>query len=366
MLERVARVARRQAELDLALLRGDAAGDGAFDQVRAFGFPVNLRPGTALVHHRAMRDLRRWLETRQIDALLAFSFPSALRAARIAARNALPMAWFWQQSLPLFRSRLAGAKQRISLGLLQRAGCHIVSPTQQGIGRFTGLGVPTRQLHLIRNGVDLPHFACPPQAEADRQALRAKLGVPKADLVIVCVARIDPLKDHETLLEAAALASRSGASLALVCLGAERDRGASLAEALKRRAASLGLEERVLWAGHQRDVRPWLHAADAAALTSREECAPLALVEAGAAGLPLVGTRVGGIPEIVRPGQTGFLIRPGDAAACARAFGELARDTELRRSLGSGALAAARREFDAAAGDARWAELIEMLLAAAR
>jgi hypothetical protein len=106
-----------------------------------------------------MRDLRDWIETRRIDALLAFSFPIAVRAAGIAARNALPMAWFWQQSLPLFHSRLAGVKQQVSLGLLRRAGCHIVSPTQQGIDQFAGLGVPTRQLHLIRNGVDVSRFA---------------------------------------------------------------------------------------------------------------------------------------------------------------------------------------------------------------
>jgi glycosyltransferase involved in cell wall biosynthesis len=190
--------------------------------------------------------------------------------------------------------------------------------------------------------------------------------VPEADLVVVCVARLDPLKGHETLLEAAALASGSGVAVTLVCVGAERDGSASMGEALKRRSASLGLEERVIWAGHQQDVGPWLHAADAAGLASHEECAPLALVEAGAAGLPLIGTRVGGIPEIVRPGETGFLIRPGDAAACARAFGELARDAALRRSLGSGALAAVRRDFDATTGDARWAELIEMLLEGAR
>ena len=369
ILRQVARLARPHAELDLALLWGDAAAasiDAPFDEVRTLGFPANLRAGTAFAHQRAMRDFQRWIDERRIDALLAFSFPIAVRAAHIAARNALPMAWFWQQSFPLFHSRLAGAKQRASIRLLRRADCHIVSPTREGIDQFAGLRHPARRLHLIRNGVDVGHFAPTATPAADKDTLRSRLGIPDVDLVVACVARLDPVKGHDTLLEATGLAARSGVSVALLCIGADPERGGSYGETLQRRVASLGLEERVIWAGHQADVRPWLQAADAAALISHEECAPLALAEAGAAGLPLIGTRVGGIPEIVRAGETGLLVEPRDAADCAAAFGELARDAALRRRLAAGALAAVRKDFDSATTHEQWSQLIEALLESTR
>lgn len=366
VLLHVASLARARADLDLAILWGGAEpalrpdARALFDDVRPLGFPERLRLGTAVAHQRAQSGFRRWLEARRPDALLAFSFPIALRAAALVPGLGLPNAWFWQQSLPLFHSRFAGAKERASLAMLRRAGTRIVCPTQVAVRGFEALGVAPEQLRQICPGVDVRHFASAPQD--DRGTFPSAERIPQADLCVVCVARLDPVKDHATVLDAVGLAAREGVRVALLCVGAARSRHDAYASTLRRRAESLGIADQVVWAGYQADVRPWLRAADAAVLASMNECAPLALVEAGAAGLPLLGARVGGIPELVEPGVTGALFDPGDAAACARIFVELARDAVGRARLGAAARERVRKDFDATSGDAAWNRLLDELL----
>ena len=102
-------------------------------------------------------------------------------------------------------------------------------------------------------------------------------------------------------------------------------------------------------------------AADAFVLPSLKEAAGLVLAEAGAMGLPLVGSRVGGIPEIVRPGETGFLFEPRDGAALGGILAALASDSDLRRRLGGGAQAVVAGEFDSRKQDDKWRRLLFLL-----
>jgi glycosyltransferase involved in cell wall biosynthesis len=103
---------------------------------------------------------------------------------------------------------------------------------------------------------------------------------------------------------------------------------------LARLAAELGVEQRVQFAGQQRDVLPWLAACDLFALSSDWEGLSMALLEAMAAGLPVVATRTGGTPELVVQDVTGELVPPGEAGALAQTIAGLLDDAELRRDLG--------------------------------
>lgn len=167
---------------------------------------------------------------------------------------------------------------------------------------------------------------------ASRASARTALGLSSDQSVIMTVANMRPEKNLELLI-AAFLQVRDrirGASLVLVGDGQERAR----IEAYVRR---LGLEESVQLLGRRTDVSELLPAADVFAMSSRVEGIPVAVMEALQAGLPVVSTAVGGIPEIVQHGLNGLLAPAGSPEGLADALGLVLRDEELRTRLASGA-----------------------------
>jgi glycosyltransferase involved in cell wall biosynthesis len=202
-------------------------------------------------------------------------------------------------------------------------------------------GIAPDRIEVVYNGIELEQFAA---VKSDSAPLRAELEMTSRHLMIVQVARLNRLKDHATGIRAMAELARDfpDARLVLVGDGEERPK-------LEALVAALGLKNIVLFAGLQRDVAGWLAAADVFLLTSISEGIPLTLLEAMAASLPCVSTRVGGVPEVIVDGETGFLAEasnPASVAACLRA---LLTDAELRRRMGVAGKERAWAEFDARA-----------------
>ncbi|MDI1443265.1 glycosyltransferase [Polyangium sp. 6x1] len=186
-----------------------------------------------------------------------------------------------------------------------------------------------RRLVTIRNGVDTRAYK-----PGDATRARHALGVPAGVLHVGCVARLSAEKDHASLIQAFARVrtSHPGARLTLVGDGAER---ASLEELVKK----FGLQGAVSLLGHRDDVAALLPGFDLFALASRTEGTSLTLLEAAAAGLPIVATRVGGNPEIVTNGETGLLVPAGEPAALADAIGSVwARPDRARMGAAGRAL----------------------------
>ena len=155
--------------------------------------------------------------------------------------------------------------------------------------------------------------------------------------MIVSVGRLRPPKDVTTLLRALALVR--GDYTALVVGGGP---GLAEAEAERRR---LGLCDVVRLAGERDDVPATLASSHVFVLSSRSEALPVSILEAMAAGLPVVATRVGGVPELVRDGETGFLAPASDATALAAPIQRLVDSPELRARLGSGGRARVEEHF---------------------
>jgi len=178
-------------------------------------------------------------------------------------------------------------------------------------------GVDAAKVVTIKNGVDTTLYR--PRDRGARDLARQRLGLPEGGYHIVCVARLSEEKDHATLLAAFARlrAALPDARLALVGDGPERPALEALAHRLAPGA--------VLFTGMRSDVAELLPAFDAFALASRTEGISLTLLEAAAAGLPIVATRVGGNPEVVTHGRTGLLVPPVDPARLAAALEELAK-----------------------------------------
>ncbi|TMM23846.1 MAG: glycosyltransferase family 4 protein [Actinobacteria bacterium] len=170
-------------------------------------------------------------------------------------------------------------------------------------------------------------------------------------LVAGAVTNLEVWKGIDLLLEAAALA-RSPVRLEIYGTGSQRD-------SLERQARELGVDTR--FHGFVADLRKPLAGLDVLVQPSRADNFPLAVLEAMAAGLPIVGARVGGIPELVLDGETGLLVEPEDAAALAAALDSLAESRERREALGRRARERVAESFSVDAFIRRTIELYEEL-----
>lgn len=197
-------------------------------------------------------------------------------------------------------------------------------------------GFPADRLEVAYNGIDL---GTPPTDE-EREAARRALGLAVDRFVVGTVARLDPVKDLGTLIEAFETVAHEtpGTTLLIVGEGPERTR---LEEIVRTR----NLSASVLFSGHRADVRELLPGLDVYANSSLTEGVSLTIVEAMAASLPVVATRVGGNPEVVEEGRTGALVPPRDPEALALAIGSLRADGERCRAWGAAGRRLAEERF---------------------
>ncbi|HWM00840.1 MAG TPA: glycosyltransferase [Actinophytocola sp.] len=201
------------------------------------------------------------------------------------------------------------------------------------------LGFPDRKITVVYNGVDPTRF--PPRVPVRDAALQAELGIDATAPVIGIVAVLRQEKDHATLLHAVKLVRDEilDAQLLVVGDGPERP-------GLQALAGRLGIAEAVRFAGSRPDVGRLLGLIDVVALSSYTiECFPIALLEAMATGVPTVGTAVGGVPEMIDEGITGYVVPPRDARALADALIKMLQDPQRTAAMGLAARARVQSHF---------------------
>jgi glycosyltransferase involved in cell wall biosynthesis len=214
------------------------------------------------------------------------------------------------------------------------------------------VGMPSERVTLIPNGIPEPH----PRHAA---SVRANLGIADDAPLLVQTAVLRPQKAIGTMLEAMAILREREPAARLVILGPGDPR------ALQTRAAELAVLDVVSFIGQRDDVADILAAADMGVLSSDFEGMPLAILEYMAAGLPVVSTDVGGVPEVVREGDTGLLVPRGDSRALAERIGRLIADPELARRMGQNGRRLQQEQFSAAAMVRETTALYDRLLAGA-
>jgi glycosyltransferase involved in cell wall biosynthesis len=189
---------------------------------------------------------------------------------------------------------------------------------------------------VIHNGIDPARVARMRTVEERRR----ELGIPADATVIGSLGRLDRAKGYEYLLQAMALFLRQLNNTHVVIGGS-----GPLVGSLTDLANELGISKRVHFLGHVADPRMVLNALDIYVQPSLCEAFPIALLEASAAGLPVVASDVGGIPESVLDGETGFVVPPKDPGSLAGSIEKLLADPQLRRAMGDAGVARTRREF---------------------
>jgi len=188
---------------------------------------------------------------------------------------------------------------------------------------------------VIYNGIEIGASPIPDT----RARVRRELGVSDGTFVVGTIARLDPVKNLNTLVDAIGILSAEPAEVLLVVIGDGPERGS-----LERQVAERGLEDGIRFLGHRDDARDWLAGCDVYANSSISEGVSLTILEGMAAGLPVVATAVGGTPEVVDD-TCGRLVPARDASALADALRALGDDADLRRTLGQVARARVEQRF---------------------
>ena len=210
---------------------------------------------------------------------------------------------------------------------LARATDRLVAVSPEVRDELVALGVaPADRFSVIRLGIELERRVT---FEGDRLEVRRRHAIGRDTFVVGWFGRMTAVKRTDDLLAMLTGLRERGVDALLLLVGDGDDR-----ERLEQRAHDLGVARSCLFLGYQDDVAPWYAACDAVVLTSASEGTPVTIIEALAAGRPVVATKVGGVPDVVDEGETGFLVRAGDTHALAERLETLARDPARRAAMG--------------------------------
>jgi glycosyltransferase involved in cell wall biosynthesis len=333
LIELWRRLDRARFDVHVACFRRE----GAFTaEAEALGLPIHdLEIGRRLYDPSGVRGLLRLtslLRDLRPDVVHGYLFGPNLFAAVAGRLAGVPAIVVAKRNVDAYESRRQIGAQRVA----HRLATHVTAVSDVVADTSVALGVPRSRVTVIPNGVDAARFE-----RGDATAVRAELG-PDPGAVIGSVGCLAPRKDYATLLDALERLAAAGRAFTAVVVGDGPERAA-----LAARAAALAPAVRNRFVGERADIEDWLAAFDVFVLSSREEGIPNALLEAMAAGRPCVATAVGGTPEVLRDGDTGWLVPPADPAALAAALDDAltrrgeaaargaraARDVRERRSL---------------------------------
>lgn len=278
----------------------------------------------------------------RLRRLLAEHDPDVIHTHRIVLPYVLAAAYERRQSIvhtvhsPVSNS--LPLSQRLLLRLGIRLGIRTVA-VAHAIKEDLSKTFKTRSgtIDVIHNGIPLDHYKTD---QNRRSAWREREGFAAGDLLYVCVARLSAPKNQALLINSFAGVAREDNRGKLLLVGDGPDRSE-----LERVARTNDIGHRVYFLGNRRDIPDILSGSDIFVLSSDWEGYPLSVLEASAAGLPVVSTDVGAIDEIVSRGVTGLLVPPGDRAALQEALMRLSGDADFRMEAGRAAIDQAHAHF---------------------
>lgn len=307
------------------------------------------------LHPGARGEMRALLRNKTISLIHAYGLRADILARTMARKAKIPAFVSairspdpWRGPLHVWLDRWTARGGRVNL---------FISNSEAGRqSRIVREKFPGNQIITIPNGIDLPDPAPPSREEV--AALRAKYGLTnQTHPLVAVVANLRPMKGHLDLIAALALLKETHPRLHLLFAGRDDSEGA-----IENAARNSGMRGRIAFCGFVDDPLPLVRLADLYCMPSHWEGCPTALLEAMALAKPIIATKVGGIPELVRHKEEATLVPPGNPQALAQAIADLlARPQEAER-LGRKAAARARENFSLNTMIARIEEAYDGLL----
>jgi glycosyltransferase involved in cell wall biosynthesis len=306
------------------------------EEISSHGIPVMNGIMHSKLDPLSLFRLRRALKELSTDLLFCLEHRDAIVLGTLASLGLVE-----RMFIAVHCTRLWGGRK--SLGLTTRWSLRFVERVLAvGENQASYLaqeeGVARDKIAVIPNGIELPELDKMPSPTEVRQLL----GVPTDSSVVGIVAALRPEKNHELFLEAAALVLREIHDVHFVIVG-----GGRRMALLEDLATSLGIRDRVNFAGRRNDGRVLTQAFDVAVLCSHPvvETLPIFLMEAMALGKPVISTRVGDVSSLVEDGVTGLLVPSGSREGLCSAIIRLLRDKELRVQMGRKGREKVAKEF---------------------
>jgi len=289
----------------------------------------------------SLLEIRKLLKTHSFDLIHTHSSKAGILGRRVAHEQGVPAVHTPHGHI--FYGYFGGLLTRLFIRAERRAApwaTRIISltdaETRESLAR--GIGRPGQYV-TIPSGIPLARFRNLPAAAG--MEFRRVNGIAPEAVLFVSIGRLEPVKGFDLLLHALAAIRFHGrpACLAIVGEGPER-------ATLEQMAVDLRISANVRFDGFLEDVTPALAAADIFVLASRNEGMGRVFIEAMAAGRPVIGPRVGGVPQVIREGETGWLVEPENPEALAKAMARAAGNLEQCREMGARAAASVYPEFD--------------------
>jgi glycosyltransferase involved in cell wall biosynthesis len=298
----------------------------------------------------SITEITDHLKQAEADLLFCHGYKAAL-LGRLAARRvgipgvAVSRGWTGEN----LKVRLYEWLDRLHLRWMERVVC--VSQAQASKVRRTG--VREDRVIVIPNAVDPDRFSDP---ESQTRTRLLHLFREPPELIVGAAGRLSPEKGFEVLIRAAALLTETHPQASFVIFGEGRER-----QRLQKQIRALGQQGRVVLAGFRPDLDRFIPHFDILVLPSYTEGLPNVVLEASAAGVPVVGTRAGGTPEVIEDHVTGYLVPPGNAEALAERLGDLLNSEDDREDMGGRGRQRILEEFSFTAQADAYRDLIKEL-----
>ncbi len=338
---------------------GQLEDSGVERELRRLGVPLFEIGARNLRDRAAFRRLVEFVKREEIDVVHAHLTYSAVWSALLSRSTGIPSFASLHVAPAATREFRKTLRFRLATDLRDRLMRFVLNRWSNGVIAVSsalretyleGGGLRPEKVQVVHNGIELARF------QRDRAETRARLErefeIPPGVPILVTVSVLRPAKGIEVLLDT--VQHVPGAYFLIVGGGPKE-------EEFRELAAKSGVGNRVRWAGFRTDVDALLAGCDLFVHPSLADAFPTVLLEAMAAGLPVIASRVGGIPEIVIPGVTGDLVPPGDPNALAAAINALLAKPAAMATMSEAARRRAQSEFSAEAWLARLGQLYEQV-----
>lgn len=301
--------------------------------VEVFTNPYFVRAVQLYNDIRALRPVFKAIKRFKPDLVSAHSTKAGYAARLVCALTRTPViftahGWAFTEGREMWKRQLLALAERVAAKVTRKIIC--VSEHDRELALKFRVGRP-EQIVMVHNGVDPK-----PLLNADGAVVQQEFGLEEGP-VLTMVGRLAPPKDPLTVLEATLL---TDTAFKLLFIG-----GGVQYDAVQEFISENRLQRKVILTGEREDIPEILAVSDLFILSSRWEGLPRSIIEAMMAGLPVVATSVGGVPELVEDGVTGFLVPREDPEALAEAIRKLLADEDLRQRMGQAGREKALREF---------------------